>query len=346
MKIGIFHTTLPEQGRKPGGVEVYVERLARRLATRGHHVKVFSFTPGPPDAPFEHVQLRPRWIATRKPARLLAAPLLLNRVDTSGLDVLHLHGDDWFLLRRRLPTVRTFHGSALFEARTATSLKRRFSQALVYPLELLASRLATRSYAVAPGMPRLYRLNGMLHCGVDAASNAPSARSESPSVLFVGTWHGRKRGSLLADRFARDVRPRVPDAELWLVSDHGEPGAGLRLIERPSDTELERLYERAWVFCLPSVYEGFGIPYIEAMSHGAAVVTTPNPGASYVLEGAGLTVSDAELGGAIVDILTNEELRRRLVEAGRERARAFSWDASLDAHETAYEEAAAAWRRR
>jgi glycosyltransferase involved in cell wall biosynthesis len=324
-------------------VEVYVERLARRLSDRGHAVKVFSFTPAPPGAPYEHVQLRPGLMARSKPARLLLAPFFLNRLDTSDLDVLHLHGDDWFFFRRRLPTVRTFHGSSLYEARTATSLKRRLSQALVYPLELLASRLATRSYAVAPGMPKAYRLHGMLHCGVDAGLGGSAARSESPSVLFVGTWEGRKRGRLLAELFAREVRPRVPEAELWLVSDRAEPGPGVRVIGRPSDAELAELYERAWVFCLPSEYEGFGIPYIEAMSHGAAVVASANPGAKYVLEEgkAGLTVGDAELGQAIVSVLTDEPLRRRLVEAGARRAPAFSWDASLDAHEAAYGEAVA-----
>ncbi|HKN94507.1 MAG TPA: glycosyltransferase family 4 protein [Thermoleophilaceae bacterium] len=345
MRIGIFHTTLPEPGRKPGGVEVYVERLARRLAGRGHRVKVFSFTAAPADAPYEHVKLRPSLMARSRAARLLVAPILLNRLDTADLDVLHLHGDDWFLLRRRLPTVRTFHGSSLYESRTATSLKRRLSQALVYPLELLASRLATRSYAVAPGMPRLYRLHGMLHCGVDS-SNGSLGRSETPSVLFVGTWEGRKRGRLLAELFEREVRPRVPDAELWLVADRGEPAAGVQVIRAPSDAELAELFERAWVFCLPSEYEGFGIPYIEAMSHGAAVVATANPGARYVLEEgrSGMTVTDGELAGALVEVLTDEALRRRLVEEGARRAREFSWDSSLASHEAAYEAAIAAWR--
>ncbi len=348
MRIGIFHTTLPEPGRKPGGVEVYVERLARRLAGRGHSVKVFSFTPAPADAPYEHVRLRPSLMARSRAARLLVAPILLNRLDTSDLDVLHLHGDDWFLLWRRIPTVRTFHGSSLYESRTATSLKRRLSQALVYPLELLASRLATRSYAVAPGMPQLYRLHGLLHCGVDAGSNGSVSRSETPSVLFVGTWEGRKRGRLLAELFEREVRPRVPDAELWLVTDRGEQAAGVQVIHAPSDAELAELFERAWVFCLPSEYEGFGIPYIEAMSHGAAVVATANPGARYVLEEgrSGITVTDGELGGALVNVLTDEALRQRLVEAGARRAREFSWDSSLDAHAQAYETAISAWRER
>ena len=52
---------------------------------------------------------------------------------------------------------------------------------------------------------------------------------------------------------------------------------------RPLERLIE-LYQQAWLFCLPSSYEGFGVPYIEAMSCGTPVVATPNAGAREVLE--------------------------------------------------------------
>lgn len=341
----MFHSTLPENSRKPGGVEVFVHRLSQRLAARRHDVRVFSFSPPPPDAEYQHH--RPPGPGTpTKLRRMTTIPWKLNELDTSGLDILHLHGDDWFFIRRDLPTIRSFYGSALCEARYATRWRRRTSQTAIFGLELLAARLATRSYSVGPSWPRLYKLSGVLDCGVDPHERFLNERAETPSLLFVGTWEGRKRGRFLYEIFSRDVRPRLPDAELWMVSDEGFSGDGVTWIRRPSDEQLAELYCRAWAFCLPSTYEGFGIPYIEAMAYGTPVVASPNVGSRYVLNGGrtGLIVTDTKLGDALVRILSDVQLRSRLAQAGHTRADDFAWDPVLDAHERAYEETIVAWR--
>ena len=54
---------------------------------------------------------------------------------------------------------------------------------------------------------------------------------------------------------------------------------GVKVFPRLPEADLQDLYRRAWVFCLPSTYEGFGIPYIEAMASGTPVVATRNAGA-------------------------------------------------------------------
>src|SRR5207248_489449 len=146
----------------------------------------------------------------------------------------------WFFLKRPLPTVRTFHGSALYESKYATSFKRRALQALVFPCEVLSSRLATVTFSGSPEIPSGYRSDGILPYGFDT-TRVPVARSQHPSVLFVGTWEGRKRGRWLAEQFAY-VRARMPTAELWLVSDRGEEGDQIRYIKFPSDRELRELY--------------------------------------------------------------------------------------------------------
>ena len=310
-------------------------------------MRVFSFSPRPPGAPYELELLRPSGLATSTLARMVVVPWMLNFRDTSGLDVLHLHGDDWFFFRRRLPTLRTFHGSALQEARHATSWRRRLRQGATFPLEVLASRLATRAYGVTPGADPAYRTRGGLPCGISPPDDATLDRGGPPSILFVGTLQGRKRGDLLAEAFVRHVRPQLPDAELWMVAD-ADPGVpGVRWIEAPSDTELVELYRRAWVFCLPSSYEGYGIPYVEAMAQGTPVVATHNPGSEFLLsEGAGLLVEERELGEALARVLTDRSLRSGLAERGRRRAHDFDWDKIVAAHERAYQGAIDAWRRR
>jgi phosphatidylinositol alpha-mannosyltransferase len=261
-------------------------------------------------------------------------------VDFTGLDVLHLHGDDWFYRRRGLPTVRTFYGSALHEARTGTRWRRRVSQSVSFALELLAARRATATYGLIPGDGRWYRTRGSLGCGVDP-NDQRVERSAHPTILFVGTWQGRKRGRILAQAFAHEVRPRLPDAELVMVSDQVVPGPGISWIRRPSDEELGRLYREAWVLCLPSAYEGLGIPYLEAMAAGTPVLATPNPGADYILRSGrdGRIASLDRLGPELLQLLTDPAARETLGRRGRIRAQAFSWPAVCEAHEEAYRHA-------
>jgi phosphatidyl-myo-inositol alpha-mannosyltransferase len=343
----MYQSVLPSADRKPGGVEVFVDRLARALVARGHEVTVHAFSAGAADTPYAVRILRPRLAARSRFVRQYAAPWLLNVRPRPDFDVFHFHGDDWFCLRRTMPTVRTFHGSALLESLTATSLKRRVDQALIFGLELLAGRLADARYGVGLDSRVLYRADGVLQLGVDppAQERRPS---RAPSILFIGTWDGRKRGRLLHEVFARVVRPRFPDAELWMVSDHCEPAPGVTWHPRPSDAEVQALLREAWAFCLPSSYEGFGIPYLEALAWGVPVVATPNPGAEDVLRAgaAGRIVEPDALGEALVAVLGDADLRARLATAGRARAADFAWDAVCERYEAAYALARDRWSAR
>lgn len=341
MRVAMFHNDLPEPGQKPGGVSVYVHRLSQALSARGHEVVVFTHSPAPPGSTYETQKLPLPAVGGRRVVRQYVAPWLLNFEDLSGFDVAHFHGDDWFFLRRRLPVVRTFHGSALFEARSATSLVRRIDKRVVYRLELLARRLATASYGVGVDSVEVYRADGLLPPGVDIPELG-SPRAERPTILFVGTWGGRKRGAMLHEIFRRVVRPAVPAAELWMVTDECEPAEGVRWIQAPSDQELSDLYSKAWVFCMPSSYEGFGIPYLEAMAHGTPVLTTPNPGVETILGEGHRAIVDCEdeLGPRLVELLGDGALREDLGREGRDRAAAYSWTRSAERHEAAYREAA------
>jgi glycosyltransferase involved in cell wall biosynthesis len=340
----MLSAALPQPDRKPGGVDIYITRLADQLQRAGHEVSVYSFAPAPPDAGYGHVRMRPHRFANSALARMTVVPLLLNRVSFPGAEVLHLHSDDYFFTRRDVPTVRTFHGSALFEAIFAARWRRRLSQGATVPLEMRAARLATARFGVAPGTETWLHVDGHLPSGVDIPAQ-PASPDPSPTILFVGTWTGRKRGAFLHETFLREVRPRVPDAQLWMVSDHCEETDGVRWFPRPSDEELAELYSRAWVLAAPSLYEGFGVYYLEAMASDTMVVATPNPGSEYVLDlgKAGRLVSDEGFGQAIVDALESAEVRDRYISRGRERVAEFSWAKVVEAHIRAYELAIARW---
>jgi phosphatidyl-myo-inositol alpha-mannosyltransferase len=346
MRIGMYHCRLPEPGRKPGGVEVFVDRLARAMTVRGHDVAVHTFSGDAGPAPYAIHTLRPARAAADPLVRQYLAPWLLNARPKMDYDVFHFHGDDWFCFRRPVPTVRTFYGSALLESLSATSVKRRVDQAMVFLLEQLAGRLADARYGIGSDSRLLYRADGVLQLGIDtpAEPRAPSAR---PSILFVGTWEGRKRGRLLHEAFQEFVRPAFPDAELWMVSDHCEPGPGVEWLKEPRDADIQSRLQRAWLFALPSSYEGFGIPYLEAMAWGVPTLATPNPGAEDLLRGgAGLIVEPEQLGTTLVRLIGDEAERDRLAEAGRARARDFAWSPICESYEVAYDLARTRWEQR
>ena len=266
---------------------------------------------------------------------------MLNRVALPDRDVLHLHGDDWFYIRRPLPTVRTLHGSALREAQTAGNLKRRMLQYAVYPLEQLSGRLADITLAVGPDAARLYRGSVLTDNGVDPSHFSPGAKADVPTVLFVGEWGNRKRGRLVQRAFEQEVRPRLPGAELIMVSDYADDAPGVRHLRHVNNTALAKLYRRAWVFAYPSEYEGFGLPYLEAMASGTAVLATPNDGARHVLGDGrwGRIVPDEYFAGELLRLLSEQHERAQLVAAGLERAAQLSWAMIADHHVLLYQDA-------
>jgi glycosyltransferase involved in cell wall biosynthesis len=341
VRIGFYHGHLPQPGRKPGGVQVFVDRLAAALQRHGHEVTVFTYAAPDGPRPYRIRLLGPSRAATSTVVRQYVAPWLLNaRPFTSEFDVAHLHGDDWFFLRRRLPTVRTFYGAAIFEAATATSLRRRVDSSIVYVLEQLAAHRADAVYGIGPDSRALFRADGVLSCGVGepGPSQNGAQRSPHPVILFVGTWDGRKRGRMLRDAFVESVVPSVPGAELWMVSDFAQEGPGVRWFHNPGDAELADLYRRAWTFCLPSSYEGLGLPYIEAMAHGLPVVATPNPGAVDVLCGGryGVVTNEDQLGNTLARSLIDDGLRAQMTTASRERAAMYAWPVLIEQYERAY----------
>lgn len=341
MRIALFHATLPEPGRKPGGVEVAVHHLAEALARAGDDVTVHSLTAAPPGASYDHRRLFPGapWLARWIPVRLLVLPLALNAVRFGDAEVVHFHGDDWFYLRRRRQaTVRTFHGTARQEARAATKAKVRLMYVAVGPLERLSGRLADRVLAIGADAATLFGTPHVVANGVDLQRFHPGPKSQEPTVLFVGTWEGRKRGRLVYEMFLSTVAARNPDARLIMVSDECPAHPRVDHVVRPDDDELAALYRSAWVLAHPSLYEGFGIPYLEAMASGTAVVTSPNEGAVAVLEDGryGRIADDESFGREVAALIDDADARHRLERAGLDRAQEFAWSLVAAAHRAHY----------
>ncbi len=334
MNIAITSLYLPSGSKI--GVGYQVHALANSLVRRGHEVTVFSQTTASADTHYKVVVVPPK---TR--LKTFGFAWDLRRYDFRRFDVLNAHGDDWFLWGKSRPRhVHTFHGSCLAETLHARGLTAKTRMAVLALCEYSAAALADELVTVSANTQHyLPFVKKVIPCGVDLEAFSPGGeKSGVPSLLFVGTMHGRKRGAMLLDLFQKEVRSQVPNAEFWAVCENPIEGPGVRWFGRVPAETLTDLYRRAWAFCLPSTYEGFGVPYIEAMASGVPVVASPNVGAREVLqEGkSGLVVPDAELSAALVRVLTDDALRSEMRSAGLIRAQDFGWDRVCAQYEAVY----------
>lgn len=349
MKIAMLHAVLPSAKRgKEGGVTYFVHSLANELVKRGHDLTMFSLDERPQDAFYrvETIKVSDR-LRKNRLARYYLTPVLFARLKLGGFDAIHTHGDDWLMSKKKVRRVRTMHGSALAEAKNSLNWKRRLNHLLLYQLERLAVWRSTRVVANSHDTLRYYpQITEVIGCGVNTRAFRPDSttgKSPKPSVLFVGTLGGRKRGEFLVEQFRASVKTRLPEAELWLVAEKPVEGAGLVNLGKVPEERLIELYRQAWVFCLPSTYEGFGIPYVEALAAGTPVVATSNPGSCEILDNGryGLISEDARLGTTLAELLQDAERRQDLAAEGLKRAEHFDWDAITAAYERIYAEIAA-----
>jgi|GEM_PF-139578 len=336
MQIAITSLYLP--GSSKIGVGHQVHALANVLIERGHGVTVFS-----PDLPGEGARYQYQQVALGAKPRLVRFPWALRGVDLRPFDVIHAHGEDWLLPRDRPPTVRTVLGSGFREMQHIEGPKAKVRMAAIGLTDALGAWRADRSTGISADTKKIYPwIDVVIPCGVQlerfVARHEPDP---APTILFVGTFENRKRGRLLWEAFRDVIRPAIPDARLWMVCSDAPEAPGVEVLGRLSDVDLADRYRRAWVFCLPSSYEGFGVPYIEAMAAGCPVVATPNPGAEEVLEGGrlGLIATPERLGATIVGLLQDAPARERLTAAGIEASRRYSWDLVAEEYEAEYERA-------
>jgi len=178
----------------------------------------------------------------------------------------------------------------------------------------------------------------------DAGTAAAMADAETPTatdlapgyILSVGSLEPRKNLAALLDAHARlpDAPPLVlvghagwrDSALAALIARHPRP---IRLLRDVDDVALRALYARCGVFVFPSLYEGFGLPVVEAMACGAPVVASD---ATAVPEAAGSAAvlfdprDPAALAGAIDRVLKDTALRSDLISRGRSRALKRNWE--------------------
>jgi phosphatidylinositol alpha-mannosyltransferase len=342
MRIAIANYYLPRAGNKRGGVDQVAHDLAQGLSGRGHDVTVWSYDPAPPNARYAVRPLPGRWLAENWLGKRLILGYLGNLLqlwpDYGRPDVLIAHGDSLLLPLRHRRLVRVMQGSALGEALSARTPWRFVMQMGVYVQELLTA-ISQRWVIGISENTRAYNpfVRRVIPIGVDLSKFRPSPerREVTPMILFVGKLDGRKRGALLVNWFLQDVRTRFPDASLHLVCPVGPPYPGVVYHEGVSAQELTSLYQRSWIYASPSNYEGFGLPYLEAMACGTPVIASHNPGSREVLQEGqfGVLADDKSFAARLIDLLGDASQRNKLSAAGLRRASEYSTEKTTARYE-------------
>lgn len=169
-------------------------------------------------------------------------------------------------------------------------------------------------------------------------------RPDQRILLSLGSLEPRKNLAALLRAWAALSPALRGDAVLVLVGNQGDPavfkGVGIESIPPGvlftgylDDEDLPTIYSAASAFIYPSLYEGFGLPVLEAMSCGTPVVTSNLSSLPEVAGDAGLLIdprSDAELLSALERCLTDDAWLARSTAEGLERSRRFSWDMAAD----------------
>lgn len=358
-------------GYRAAGLSVYTSRLIEHLpATAPEHAfTAFVGRDAPPfptslhrvesPVPTAHPLVRIVWEQTGLPLQSVLARLDLLH---ATVNVLPLVG--------RTPAVVTVHDLAFLRyPETFPPTKARYLRAMVGR----SARAARRVIAVS-GHTRsdLIELAGVpeerievVYSGIDPRFR-PLAPEKSdgfrrtvfggrPYILHVGTLQPRKRIDLLIRAFA-DLRGRakVPHvlalvgargwmyAELHALVDTLGVREHVHFAEYVPDEGLPLWYNCAEVFAYPSVYEGFGLPVLEAMACGTPVLTSRSSSLLEIAGDAAMTVepdSVESLTEGLAAILAHEDRRTRMIDAGLKRAAGFTWPATARVTVGVYERA-------
>jgi phosphatidylinositol alpha-mannosyltransferase len=328
----------------PGGVQAQVLGLARALRTLGHEVRVLAPCDGPPpDAGVTPLGKSVPLAANGSVAPIAPDPACALRtiraLRDEEFDVVHLQEPlvpgptVTSLLVSDRPVVGTFHRAG---ASAAYAAFRPIAKGLANRLALrcaVSEDARTTAHEAVGGDYELV-FNGI---EIDRFAKADLLTLDAPSILFLGRHEPRKGLAVLLEAL-----PDLPADVRVLVASDGPQTAELRArygsdprvewLGRISDEEKASYLRSVDVFCAPSTGgESFGVVLLEAMAASAPIVASDLPGYRNVArpdEHALLVPPDdpPALAAALVRVLEDGSLRRRLVDAGDARANEFSMD--------------------
>ncbi len=341
---------------RSAGIHTYIQHSLQHLPEADPALRLTLFAAHPPaDLPASIAVQRPRWNIDRPALRILweqlALPWVVRRAQA---DVLHATA---FVapIVRPAPTIMTIYdvSFALFP-----QFFRGFNQTYLRVGTCWSARHARRIIAISECTRRdVHRLYGVpldridvAYPGVDETLKPPhpdrvqqfrqDKRLPDKFLLYLGTLEPRKNLMLLVQAFAQ-LKRVCPDAVLVLAGDIGWladeifaviESCGVKdSVVLPGYVAAEEKalwYAAATAFVFPSLYEGFGMPPLEAMACGTPVVTSNAAALPEVVGDAGLMIAPDDVSGwaaVLKRMWTDAADRAELADRGVKRAQRFTW---------------------
>ena len=345
------------------GIEVYMEQLLAALSRTGRvRVTALSWEPlnlGLPGVTEVLPARRPNLRSGSLPATLWKLWFDQWRCLSAlaRTDEIIYHGMDGFLpysLRRGDRAVVTVHDLGWRVHPELYSRRLRLMYDGLFPWVvrradrfIAVSRYTADDLVNRAGVPAS-KIDVVYH-GLDPAFTSGGERGDQlpldpPYILAVGGVSPRKNTRRLIEGFSRwrargghRSRYRLLITGTSLDADFAQNGSalpeGVSLLGYVDKTELPRLYSGAAAFLYPGIYEGFGLPIIEAMASGAPVVTSRTGAAPEIAGGAAVLVDPFEVESiaAGLEQASVPEEADRLRDLGAKRARQFEWSAAANA---------------
>jgi glycosyltransferase involved in cell wall biosynthesis len=325
-----------------GGVTRYTSELARALAAAYPEDRYWLLSDQPFAMPSPvpanlHKGNGPRTAAERRWWLWGLEREMMRR------DVEVFHGTDFsvpYIPRR--PSVMTVHDLSPWLSKDASIRVRRRVPVLLRAH--IPTMIVTPSEAVRRAVISRFRIDQERVAAVPLAASShfrpvEAPVPERPYFLFVGTLEPRKNIARLIEAW-REVR-KSEEVDLVLAGrvrdDFAAPAPeeGLRVLGAVPEEDLPRLYSGAAAFVYPSLYEGFGLPVLEAMQCGASVITSRDPAILEVSGGAAVHVDATDV-RALAEAMRVRPVRR---EESLRRAAQFSWSATAKKTREVYDAA-------
>ena len=363
-RIAIDYTAAHEQG---GGIGRYVRELTRAIARHDPLTEFRFFVAGATPASLPQLNLRNvSWRATRVSPAWLARTWHRARLPlpveafTGAVDLFHATD---FVLPPTLPGTRTLltvHDLSFERVpSSAEPSLLRYLRSAVPKSVRRADHILADSQASKDDLAQLYDTPEekitVLYCGIDEQFAPPADSAVIDRVLedyglrgagyllSVGTLQPRKNYPrvIRAVKHLRecgiDLHYVIAGGKGWLVDEIDASIAENRMQDRVhllgfvEDEQLPALYGGAKALVAPSLYEGFGLPLLEAMACGAPVITSNLSSLPEVAGDAGIQVDPTDVSAiaeAIAQVANDADLRADMIQRGFKRATQFSWERS------------------
>lgn len=309
-------------GRRRTGDETHVSNLLRELGRQATDLRIVALTRRPDLVPDG---IEPYLLAAKLQELRMAfgVPAALRRLRPALVHFQHVLPP----LDRTRAVVTVHDLSFERDPSVMGRLDRLAFRTLVPRSVRRAARVLSVSERTKRDLVELYRVEPekvvVTPNGVDPAFSPGPDGGSGGYLLYVGAIQARKDPLAAADAAAAAGLRLVvvgPEKDAGLAAELRSRGAELRGYLEVA--ELAEVYRRASVLILPSRYEGFGLPVLEAMASGTPVVASGDAAMREVAGDAALYADRDELGAAVVRAQAE---RSQLTAAGLERARAFSW---------------------